>query len=199
MYQISVLYESRIKVHVVAGWDMSMCIKLTFLDLLVHQPIILLFINSLYPLFVYPTSQQPMETSNTHDKDIVKVHRADYLLWCATHSNLLGSPLSPLHHLTSRQSSSAMVLQLPPELLLEIFSYLMDSQTTLYSISLVCKSWLACVLPLLYRHPRIMDTYRWATFIVTLTRTKRMLDYGAHVQSVCLFTPKERSKSLYTH
>lgn len=141
-----------------------------------------------------------MKTSAPLDNGILKVHRADYLFWCATHSSLLGSPLQPLQPPpllnTSRQSASAMVLQLPPELLLEIFSYLTDSQTTLYAISMVCRSWMACVSPLLYRHAKIADTYRWATFIVTLTRTKKMLDYGAHVQSVCLFASREYSESF---
>lgn len=135
-----------------------------------------------------------MKTGTPLDNDILKVHRADYLFWCATHSSLL--PPQPLLN-TSRQSASAMVLQLPPELLLEIFSYLMDSQATLYEISMVCRSWMACVSPLLYRHAKMVDTYRWATFIVTLTRTKKMLDYGAHVQSVCLFVPSKCSELLF--
>ncbi|CDH56762.1 predicted protein [Lichtheimia corymbifera JMRC:FSU:9682] len=55
-----------------------------------------------------------MKTSAPLDNGILKVHRADYLFWCATHSSLLGSPLQPLQPPpllnTSRQSASAMEL-----------------------------------------------------------------------------------------
>ncbi|KAI8371341.1 uncharacterized protein BYT42DRAFT_579902 [Radiomyces spectabilis] len=77
-------------------------------------------------------------------------------------------------------------LSLPPELLLEILSYLTDSQATLYAVTLVSRQWFQCAIPLLYQCPRIHDTYRWATFILTLTRRKRTLCYGSMVTAIDL-------------
>ncbi|KAI7850599.1 hypothetical protein BDC45DRAFT_446731, partial [Circinella umbellata] len=71
---------------------------------------------------------------------------------------------------------------LPPELLLEILSYLKESQSALYAVSLVCRQWMLCAAPLLYRHAKIMDTFRYATFILTLTRNKKTLFYGTLLQ-----------------
>lgn len=79
---------------------------------------------------------------------------------------------------------------LPPELLFKIFNYLLHSQHTLHTISIVCKQWLRCVAPILYAHPRIDDTYRWATFILTLTRDKMSFFYGDLVRSLDLSTEK---------
>lgn len=75
---------------------------------------------------------------------------------------------------------------LPHEILLEVFGYHKESQSTLYAISLVCRQWMLCVTPLLYRHVRIWDTYRWATFILTLTRDKRSYNYGKLVSTLNL-------------
>ena len=75
---------------------------------------------------------------------------------------------------------------LPPELLLEILSYLKESQPALYAVSLVCRQWMLCAAPLLYRHAKIMDTFRYATFILTLTRNKKTLCYGSLIHTLDL-------------
>ncbi|KAI9249517.1 hypothetical protein BDA99DRAFT_445592, partial [Phascolomyces articulosus] len=75
---------------------------------------------------------------------------------------------------------------LPPELLLEILSYLKESQSALYSVSLVCRQWMLCAAPLLYRHVKIIDTFRYATFILTLTRNKKTLYHGSLVHTLDL-------------
>ncbi|KAG2222552.1 hypothetical protein INT45_002683 [Circinella minor] len=75
---------------------------------------------------------------------------------------------------------------LPPELLLEILSYLKESQSALYAVSLVCRQWMLCAAPLLYRHAKIMDTFRYATFILTLTRNKKTLFYGSLIHTLDL-------------
>ncbi|OBZ85463.1 hypothetical protein A0J61_06484 [Choanephora cucurbitarum] len=79
---------------------------------------------------------------------------------------------------------------LPPELLLEVLSYLNHSQTSLHAASLVCKEWLFCATPILYGHPKILDTYRWATFILTLTRQRMSFFYGHLVRSIDLSSGK---------
>ncbi|KAI9312715.1 hypothetical protein BX666DRAFT_1985841 [Dichotomocladium elegans] len=78
-------------------------------------------------------------------------------------------------------SGSRFGYAFPHEVLLEIFSYLKDCQSTMYAVSLVCRQWMLCIAPLLYRHARIADTYRWATFILTLTRDKKTFCYGNFV------------------
>ncbi|KAG0167784.1 hypothetical protein DFQ29_000272 [Apophysomyces sp. BC1021] len=82
------------------------------------------------------------------------------------------------------------MLSLPPEILMEIFNYLVTSQSSLYAAALVCKRWLPCVAPMLYRHCFINDTYRWATFLLTLARPKKAFDYGPFVNSVDLSSGK---------
>lgn len=94
---------------------------------------------------------------------------------------------------TTRSSVS-----LPPELLLKIFRYLLQSQKTLYTISLVCKQWSRCVVPVLYSHPRINDTYRWATFILTLTRDKMSCFYGDLIRAIDLSSGKSIGKMKRT-
>ncbi|KAI9487127.1 MAG: hypothetical protein EXX96DRAFT_474335 [Benjaminiella poitrasii] len=79
---------------------------------------------------------------------------------------------------------------LPPELLLKVFNYLSDFQPALYASSLVCKQWLYCVAPILYCHPQIKDTYRWATFILTLTRERMSFFYGDLIRSIDLSSGK---------
>jgi hypothetical protein len=85
---------------------------------------------------------------------------------------------------------------LPPELLVEILSYLENQQFCLYSASLVNKQWFYCAVPILYSHPRINDTYLWATFILTLTRERMSLFYGDLVRSVDLSSGKYIGKLL---
>ncbi|KAI9248415.1 hypothetical protein BY458DRAFT_483697 [Sporodiniella umbellata] len=88
---------------------------------------------------------------------------------------------------------------LPAEIVTVILRHVMDSQSTIYSASLVCKQWLFCATPLLYKHPVIKDTYRWATFILTLTRKKSTFGYGASISSLDLSKPvsKEEEKKGY--
>ncbi|KAI9312221.1 hypothetical protein BX666DRAFT_1989806 [Dichotomocladium elegans] len=90
----------------------------------------------------------------------------------------------------SDRSEVSAGVRLPPELLLEIFGYLKNSQTSLYSASLVCRRWMYCAAPLLYRHAKITDTYHWALFVLTLTRKKQKLLYGSLVQSIDLTVGK---------
>ncbi|KAI8373816.1 hypothetical protein BD560DRAFT_393625 [Blakeslea trispora] len=89
--------------------------------------------------------------------------------------------------LVTKEKSS---FPLPPELLLEVLSYLSHSQTSLHAASLVCKEWLFCTTPILYGHPKILDTYRWATFILTLTRQRMSFFYGHLVRSIDLSSGK---------
>ncbi|KAI8095879.1 hypothetical protein BDF21DRAFT_406926 [Thamnidium elegans] len=87
-------------------------------------------------------------------------------------------------------SCQARSFPLPPELLLEIFGYLHDCQPALHSASLVSKQWLYCVAPILYSRPQINDTYRWATFILTLTRERMSFFYGDLIRSIDLSSGK---------
>ncbi|KAI9490100.1 hypothetical protein BDB00DRAFT_769364, partial [Zychaea mexicana] len=87
---------------------------------------------------------------------------------------------------TTVASGSPFGFALPPELLLEILSYLKESQSALYAVSLVCRQWMLCAAPILYRHAKIGDTFRYATFILTLTRTKQTLCYGSLVHTLDL-------------
>ncbi|GAA5798975.1 hypothetical protein HPULCUR_004384 [Helicostylum pulchrum] len=91
---------------------------------------------------------------------------------------------------TTLQDCQARSFPLPPELLLEIFGYLHDCQPALHSASLVSKQWLYCVAPILYSRPQINDTYRWATFILTLTRERMSFFYGDLIRSIDLSSGK---------
>ncbi|KAG2231542.1 hypothetical protein INT48_005045 [Thamnidium elegans] len=92
--------------------------------------------------------------------------------------------------MTTLQGCQARSFPLPPELLLEIFGYLHDCQPALHSASLVSKQWLYCVAPILYSRPQINDTYRWATFILTLTRERMSFFYGDLIRSIDLSSGK---------
>ncbi|KAI9361090.1 hypothetical protein BD770DRAFT_384151 [Pilaira anomala] len=108
---------------------------------------------------------------------IFTVQRANYHDWC------------------HNQNKKVKVCQgrsfpLPPELLLEVFGYLSDCQSALHAASLVSKQWLYCVAPILYSRPQINDTYRWATFILTLTRERMSFFYGDLIRSIDLSSGK---------
>ncbi|GAN02344.1 hypothetical protein MAM1_0020d01787 [Mucor ambiguus] len=132
----------------------------------------------------------------SESSDILTVQRAQYINWC-NNRNFLSSPLimptSSRQMQTKVAASAAMskrLVSLPPELLMEIFSYLDGHQATLHSVSLVCKQWFYCAAPILYCHPQINDTYRWATFILTLTRERMSFFYGDLIRSIDLSSGK---------
>lgn len=75
---------------------------------------------------------------------------------------------------------------LPPEILSLILHHAKDSQSTIYSASLVCRQWLRCAAPVLYMRPKIHNTYGWATFLLTLTRSTGTFAYGNLVRSINL-------------
>ncbi|KAK4515979.1 54S ribosomal protein L23, mitochondrial [Mucor velutinosus] len=125
--------------------------------------------------------------------DILTVQRAQYINWC-NNRNFLSSPLIvPTNSKHMEKKATAMSkrsVSLPPELLMEIFSYLDGNQAALHSVSLVCKQWFYCAAPILYCHPQINDTYRWATFILTLTRERMSFFYGDLIKSIDLSSGK---------
>ncbi|CAO3584846.1 unnamed protein product [Absidia cylindrospora] len=98
--------------------------------------------------------------------DIISIPREQYQRWCRRLQNsrrLLATTATT--SITSASSSSTnlkstttsdfhSVWCLPPELLLEILSYLTSRQSTLYQASLVCRQWFLCTTPILYKHPR---------------------------------------------
>ncbi|KAI8987666.1 hypothetical protein BDF20DRAFT_851541 [Mycotypha africana] len=85
---------------------------------------------------------------------------------------------------TSINTSFVNETALPAEILLEIFKYVSDCQSTLYNMSLVCKQWFYCATPILYSHPKMTDTLSWANFILALTRKKKSFIYGDFVKSI---------------
>lgn len=136
-----------------------------------------------------------------HDPDdIVKIPRAEYVQWCRERLDQFHYNATPFMSPSSSNSAADSTMNtnnrsptgsrfgyaLPHEILLEVFGYHKESQSTLYAVSLVCRQWMLCVTPLLYRHVRIWDTYRWATFILTLTRDKRSYNYGKLVSTLNL-------------
>lgn len=132
--------------------------------------------------------------SSIREQEIFTVPRADYRRWC---ESKLGSCSSASDEIaaksemetdatTPQQQGSPFGYALPPELLLEILNYVKSSQNSLYAVSLVCRQWHRCAVPLLYRRIEINDTYRWATFILTLTRKRKFFEYGSMVQNVDL-------------
>ncbi|CEP11814.1 hypothetical protein [Parasitella parasitica] len=127
----------------------------------------------------------------SEDSDILTVQRAQYINWC-NNRNFLFSPLvMPVNDRPmEREASKERSVTLPPELLLEIFGYLDNNQADLHSISLVCKQWFYCAAPILYCHPQIKDTYRWATFLLTLTRERMSFFYGDLIRSLDLSSGK---------
>lgn len=129
---------------------------------------------------------------NSKRNGIITTHRAQYNNWCNNRklsaSNVVTST-PPIHRDNNLRS-----FPLPPELLLEVFSYLNDCQPALHSASIVCKQWMYCAAPLLYSHPQINDTYRWATFILTLTRDRMSFFYGDLIRSLDLSSGKSIGK-----
>ncbi|KAI8986609.1 hypothetical protein BDB01DRAFT_786263 [Pilobolus umbonatus] len=130
---------------------------------------------------------------HSNSADIQKVPRSQYVEWCMTHHLYSNTEKESRRieeddkqNVKKKKKEEERSFPLPPEMLSEIFSYLSRSQSSLYSASLVCKQWLYCVAPILYCNPRLSDTYSWATFILTLTRNKRLFLYGDLVRSIDL-------------
>lgn len=150
-----------------------------------------------------------MATSN---EAIYTMSRSDYHAW-ATKVNRSSQSLPSLflpnsiptqetvHTLTAAATqptplpSKQSHISLPAELMFEILSYLMDygEQRSLYNASLVNRHWLNCATPLLFRHPKIHNTYRWATFLLTLIRPKQQYTFGEFVRSINLSSSYEFS------
>lgn len=82
---------------------------------------------------------------------------------------------------------------LPAELMFEILNHLLDAdeQGSLYNASLVSRHWMNCATPLLFRHPKIHNTYRWATFLLTLIRPNQQYTFGEFVRSINLSSSYE--------
>lgn len=134
------------------------------------------------------------------------IPRAQYQRWCrrlhnnerTPHDTIIGASSSSSLTSTDTEATANFrsVWCLPPELLLEILSYLADQQSTLYSVALVCRQWFLCAIPILYKHAKIHNTYRWATFILTLGRDKRLFHYGSLAQSIDLSCDKDSGTSV---
>ncbi|KAI9016532.1 hypothetical protein CLU79DRAFT_763094 [Phycomyces nitens] len=134
-------------------------------------------------------------SSKPWKKDIMIVPRAEYKTWCEHRLEQPANPTDSKHNDTNDSiinpvKRPASVSSLPPELLIEIFGHLSSHQSALYASSLVSRQWLTCAVPILYRRPIVLDTYRWALFILTLTRTKRSFQYGNLITSVDLSSGK---------
>ncbi|KAL7333609.1 hypothetical protein PS15p_202487 [Mucor circinelloides] len=134
----------------------------------------------------------------SESSDILTVQRAQYINWC-NNRNFLSSPLVMPTNIKQMETKAAVTatvatskrsVPLPPELLMEIFGYLDGNQIALHSVSLVCKQWFYCAAPILYCHPQINNTYRWATFILTLTRERMSFFYGDLIRSIDLSSGK---------
>ncbi|KAI8334375.1 hypothetical protein BC941DRAFT_432828 [Chlamydoabsidia padenii] len=129
------------------------------------------------------------------ENDIVAIPRAQYQRWCRRLQNNQQDSSTAMGPSSSSCTESAAsfrsVWRLPPELLLEILSYLADEQSTLYNVALVCRPWFLCATPILYKHAKIYNTYRWATFILTLGRDKRLFDYGSLAHTIDLSCGKD--------
>ncbi|CAO3589460.1 unnamed protein product [Absidia cylindrospora] len=119
------------------------------------------------------------------ENDILSVPRHQYQQWCQqlNHNERSSStkPSSATNSVTNRS-----VDQLPPEILLEILSYLTNQQYALRAVSLVCRKWLFCAIPLLYKHVKISNTYHWAIYLMALRREKRFFPYGSFAKSIDL-------------
>ncbi|RUS15637.1 hypothetical protein BC937DRAFT_92195 [Endogone sp. FLAS-F59071] len=89
-------------------------------------------------------------------------------------------------------------LNLPAELLIHVFSYLVESQPSLHACSIVSKQWSNCVCQLLYRHPRFADTFNWARFIITMTRPRQTYTFGDFVRSIDLSPPRTLPNIIHT-
>ncbi|KAI9287468.1 hypothetical protein BC943DRAFT_358716 [Umbelopsis sp. AD052] len=84
-------------------------------------------------------------------------------------------------------------IALPSELMFEILNHLLDAdeQGSLYNATLVSRHWMNCATPLLFRHPKIHSTYRWATFLLTLMRPNQQYAFGEFVRSINLSSSYE--------
>lgn len=151
------------------------------------------FIFSTISLFLYSFFQEIMYNSKRNG--IITNQRAQYNNWCNNRKLSASNVVTPTP-LISRvaQDNNLRSFPLPPELLLEVFGYLSDCQSALHSASLVCKQWMYCAAPILYSHPQINDTYRWATFILTLTRDRMSFFYGDLIRSIDLSSGKSIGK-----
>jgi hypothetical protein len=118
-------------------------------------------------------------------KEIITTERAQYKNWCNNQQFLSSTLLT-----TTDKQKQHRSFPLPPELLIEVLSYVSNCQATLHAASLVCKQWLYCTAPILYCNPQINDTYRWATFILTLTRERMSFFYGDLIRSIDLSSGK---------
>ncbi|KAG1463522.1 hypothetical protein G6F56_005265 [Rhizopus delemar] len=101
--------------------------------------------------------------------EIVTVRRDQYKEWCK-----------------QKELNKRTCIPLPTEILSLILEHCTNSQSTLYHATLVSKQWLFCATPFLYKQPHVPDTYRWATFVLTLTRPLRTFAYGQVVRSLDL-------------
>jgi F-box-like len=84
-------------------------------------------------------------------------------------------------------------IALPSELMFEILNHLLDAdeQGSIYNATLVSRHWMNCATPLLFRHPKIQSTYRWATFLLTLMRPNQQYAFGEFVRSINLSSSYE--------
>lgn len=131
---------------------------------------------------------------NSRKNGILTIQRAQYKRWCNNRRLSLNSLQNTATIEDNSYKSNGRSFPLPPELLVEILTYLNTNQTSLHSASLVCKQWLYCVAPILYSHPQINDTYRWAMFILTLTRERMSFFYGDLIRSIDLSSGKSIGK-----
>lgn len=83
-----------------------------------------------------------------------------------------------------KRTSAASAL--PSEIVFEILMRAQDDQPTLYQAALVCRKWCKCAVPLLYSDVKLEQTFDWATFVLTLTRTKPSFPFGQYVRSLDL-------------
>ncbi|KAK9717344.1 hypothetical protein K7432_006282 [Basidiobolus ranarum] len=84
------------------------------------------------------------------------------------------------------QLSSNMRLDLPDELMLNIFQYISFYQTVLLTCAEVSRQWNRCVTPFLYHFPRFESTFHWAMFLQTLLRPTRLHTHGTFVRNIDL-------------
>jgi hypothetical protein len=140
----------------------------------------------------------------TSKETIYTMSRSEYHAWAMKanrNRHMLPSldlplPTDPTKE-TVCESSTRIAKQkhivLPSELMFEILNVLLDAdeQGSLYNASLVSRHWMNCATPLLFRHPKIHSTYRWATFLLTLMRPNQQYSFGEFVRSVNLSSSYE--------
>ncbi|KAI7866730.1 hypothetical protein BDF14DRAFT_1696001, partial [Spinellus fusiger] len=89
--------------------------------------------------------------------------------------------------------------RLPLEILTEIFMYLTGQQRTLQQILIVCKQWSMCVVPALYHSPLFKDTFRWANFLIHMTRKGNAFDYCSYITTLDLSSGAHIDDMLLNH